>query len=85
MRRLALAPLSAVGILLLAMTANAGEVVGLLASVSTDQGQIILDSGEAYMLGEGVSLEGLEPGMPVIVNVEEQDGQLVAVDVQPAE
>lgn len=85
MRKLVIAPLCAVAMLLLATTANAEEVTGLLASVSLEQGTIILDSGESFVLGEGVSLEGLEPGMQVVVTVEEQDGQLVAMDVQPAE
>ncbi len=85
MRNPLIAPLSAVAMLLLAATANAEDVTGVLASISTEQGTIILDSGESFVLAEGVSLEGVVPGMQVIVTVEEQNGQLIAMDVKPAE
>lgn len=74
----ALALFAAVGV------ANAEEATGTVSTIDETTNMLTLEDGTQYMLGEGVSTEGLAPGTEVTVTFEEQDGQRTATQVQPA-
>ena len=76
------APLAAVAFLFSAAFAFAEEASGKVASV--DSQTLILEDGTSFTIGEGVMIEGLAPGTEVTVSYEEQDGQMVATEVKPA-
>ena len=80
MKRL-LGTIAGLAMLGLSSTANAEDASGKIATV--DQSVIVLEDGTALAVGEGVSVEGLEPGMEVMVSFEDQGGQLVATGIQP--
>ena len=84
MRYLA-ASLSAFTLLCAASLANAEEAKGTIAALDESQGMIVLDSGETFTLGDGVSIQGLTPGTEVTVSYEEKDGQKVVHDVLPSQ
>ena len=78
--------LAALGILALvglAGIAQAEETSGRVATM--DSRMLVLEDGSAFTIGEGVSLEGLQPGTSVTVSFEEIDGQKVATRVAPKE
>jgi len=77
-----IAPFAALAFMLSAATAFADEAAGKIAAV--DAGTLILEDGTTFTISEGVSTEGLEPGTEVTVSYEEQDGQMVATEVAPA-
>ncbi len=58
------------------------EAAGKIAAVNAST--LILEDGTTFTIGEGVSMEGLEPGTEVTVSYEEQDGTLVATEVAPS-
>ena len=76
-------PFAAVAFALSMGIAQADEASGKVASV--DSQTLILEDGTTYTISESVSVEGLEPGTEVTVSYEEQDGQMVATDVAPAQ
>ena len=76
------APLAATAFLFSAAFAYAEDTSGMIASV--DAQTLTLEDGTSFTIGEGVSMEGLEPGTEVTVSFEEQDGQLVATEVAPS-
>ena len=45
---------------------------------------IILDDGNTYTVSQGVALESLRPGSEVTVSFEEQGGQKVVTEIEPA-
>ena len=77
-----IAPFAAAAFVLSAATAFAEEAAGKIAAV--DAGTLILEDGTTYTIGEGVSVEGLEPGTEVTVSYEEKDGQMVIMEVTPS-
>lgn len=80
-----LGTLTALTFFAIASFANADEVSGRITAMDADSGTILLEDGSMYTLGEGVSIDGLEPGTEVTVSYEEQEGQKVATEVTPAQ
>ena len=72
---------SAAALLTMIATAYAGEISGTVASVDPEERTLVLDSGETFTLAEEVSLEGIQPGLPVTVTFE--DGTTEATAIQP--
>jgi len=77
-----LAPLAALAFLFSAALAYAEDASGKIQSV--DSQTLTLEDGTTFTIGEGVMVEGLEPGTEVTVSYEEQDGQKKATSVTPA-
>ena len=73
---------SAAALLALVASAYAGEVSGTVASVDPEGRTLVLDSGETFTLVDEVSLEGIQPGLPVVVTF--NDGTTEAIAIQPA-
>jgi hypothetical protein len=61
--------------------AYAGEAEGTVASVDPESGTIMLETGESFVVQEGVNIEGLMPGAEVRVVYD--DDTMEATDVQP--
>ncbi len=76
------APFAAIAFVFSIAIAQADEVAGRVATV--DSSTLTLEGGTTFTIGEGVSMEGLEPGTEVTVSYEEQDGQLIATEVTPS-
>ena len=62
--------------------AASDETAGKIAIV--DESTLILEDGATFTISAGISTEGLRPGSGVTVSFEEQDGQIVATAVAPA-
>ena len=77
-----IAPFAALAFAFSTATAFADEVAGKVVTV--DSSTLILEGGTTFMIAEGVSMEGLEPGTEVTVSYEEQDGNLIATEVAPS-
>ena len=77
-----IAPFAALALVFSAAIAHADEAAGKVAAA--DSKTLILEDGTTFTIADGVSTEGLEPGTEVTVSYEEQDGQLVATGVMPA-
>ena len=75
--------LAALAMLGFATVAQAAETNGRIASA--DATMLILEDGTAFVVAEGVSVEGLQPGTQVVVSYEEQNGQKIATAVQVAQ
>ena len=56
--------------------AASDESVGKIAAVGPST--LVLEDGATFVIGEGLSIEGLWPGAEVTVSFEEQDGEVVA-------
>ena len=80
------APFAALVFVFSVAVAQADETTGKVAQVASSLGTImlVLEDGTSFTIGEGVSMEGLEPGTEVTVSFEEQDGQLIATEVAPS-
>ncbi len=76
------APFAALAFVFSIAIAQADEVAGKVAVV--DSSTLILEDGTTFTIGEGMSMEGLEPGTEVTVSYEDQDGQLIATEVAPS-
>ena len=76
------APFAALAFVFSVAIAHADEAAGKVAAV--DSSTLMLEDGTTFTIGEGVSMEGLEPGTEVTVSFEEQDGQLIATEVAPS-
>jgi Cu/Ag efflux protein CusF len=59
-----------------------GEAVGKVLAVT--ENTLVLEDGTTFTIGEGVSMEGLEPGTEVTVSYEEQDGQPILTEAEPS-
>ncbi len=77
-----IAPFAALAFVFSVAIAHADEAAGKVAAV--DSSTLMLEDGTTFTIGEGVSMEGLEPGTEVTVSFEEQDGQLIATEVAPS-
>ncbi len=77
-----IAPFAALAFVFSIAIAQADETAGKVAVV--DSSTLILEDGTTFTIGEGVSMEGLEPGTDVTVSYEEQDGNLIATQVAPS-
>ncbi len=77
--------LSAVALFAFAGPAIAEDVSGKIHEINEEAKTITLEDGSSYQLGAGVDLEGLSIGQEVTLSVEDEDGQMVAQDVEPAE
>jgi len=78
------APFAALAFAFSIAVAHADEAAGKVAAVDPSSSSLILEDGTTFIIAEGVSMEGLEPGTEVTVSFEEQDGQLVATEVAPS-
>ena len=83
MRKL-IAPFTAIAVLTLAQAAAAEEISGKVQAMDVPSRTILLDDGNAYVIGEGVAMDALKPGTEVKVSFEEKNGQRVATEVKPA-
>ncbi len=79
-----IAPFAALAFVFSIAIAQADEAAGKVAQVDPAAGRIMLEDGTVFTIGEGVSMEGLEPGTEVTVSYEEKDGQLIATEVAPS-
>ena len=77
-----IAPVAALAFIFSAATAFAEDAAGKITAI--DASSITLEDGTVFTIGEGVSMEGLEPGTEVTVSYEEMDGQKVAKEVAPS-
>lgn len=59
--------------------AQADEAAGKITAI--DSQTLVLEDGTTFKIGEGVSIEGLEPNASVTVSYEDQNGNLVATDI----
>ena len=82
--RKTLGAIVALAVIGLANAAFAGEASGTIVDADMQTRTIRLDDGSTFMIGEGVALESLRPGMEVTVSYEEKDGQNTATEVKPA-
>lgn len=78
------APLAALAFVFSVAIAHADETAGKVAGVDMSTGSLMLEDGTTFIVGEGVSTDGLEPGTEVTVSFEERDGQLIATEVAPS-
>lgn len=79
-----IAPIAAVAVFALSHAAAAEEISGKVQAMDAPSRTILLDDGNAYVVGEGVAMDALKPGTEVKVSYEEKNGQRVATEVQPA-
>ena len=80
-----LAYATAISLLLSAGVAGgalAAEAKGKLQSIDQAKHVLILDNGQHFTLGEGVSTNGLRPGSEVTVSYQEKGGQRVATGIK---
>jgi len=77
-----IAPFAALAFAFSMAAAHADEAAGKIAAA--DSATLVLEDGTTFKIGEGVSMEGLEPGTEVTVSYEDQDGALVATEVAPS-
>ena len=78
------APFAALALAFSVSTAQADEASGKIALVDSATSSIVLEDGRVFTVAEGMAMDGLEPGTEVKVSYEEQDGQLIATEVAPA-
>lgn len=71
--------IQAAAAMLLSGAAIAGEVEGVVTSYDPATRMIVLESGEAFRLADGIDLDGLEPGGKVVVTYD--DGTTDATSV----
>ena len=64
------------------LAASAGEVSGVVAQVDADARTLILETGEAFTLAEGIVVEEIVPGTQVVVTY--TDGTTEATEIVPA-
>lgn len=76
--------ISALAALGLAGAAFAGESTGTVQAVDSPSRTIVLDDGNNYVVADGIQIEVLQPGVEVKVVFEEQGGQKVITEIQPA-
>ena len=74
--------LLALPLALLAAPALAGEVQGTVAQIDPASRTMMLETGEAFTIAEGVDVETLTPGTVVVVTF--TDGTTEATEVVPA-
>lgn len=63
--------LTAVSFVAMTAAAFASEVEGTVTNYDPDTRMIVLESGEAFRLAEGVQLDGLQPGGKVVITFDE--------------
>ena len=70
---------TAVSVLTMAGAAFAGEIEGVVTNYDPATRMIVLESGEAYRVADGIDLDGLQPGGKVAITFD--DGTTVATSV----
>jgi hypothetical protein len=70
---------TAASLTVMAGAALAGEVEGVVTNYDPATRMIVLESGEAFRLGDGVELDGLQPGGKVVITFD--DGTTDATSV----
>ena len=79
-----LATMSTIAVLSLSGAALAEESSGKIEAMDPQSRTIILDDGNTYTVSQDVALESLRPGSEVTVSFEEQGGQKVVTEIEPA-
>ena len=70
---------TAVSVLTMAGAAFAGEIEGVVTNYDPATRMIVLESGEAYRVADGIDLDGLQPGGKVAITFD--DGTTDATSV----
>ncbi len=83
--RKGVAMLAALAMLGFAGAASAEEAKGKIQSVDPATGTVMLEDGTLFTVGEGVAIEGLQPGTEVTVMYEVTDGTNTATAITPAQ
>ena len=76
--------LSAIALFAFAGPALAADVSGKIQNINEEARTIILEDGASYQLGQGVALEGLSVGQEVTLSVEDENGRMVAQEIEPS-
>jgi Cu/Ag efflux protein CusF len=79
------ATLAALAMLGFAGAASAEEAKGKIQSVDPTARTVILEDGTTFTVGEGVAIEGLQPGTEVTVMYDVTDGKNTATAITPAQ
>lgn len=80
-----LGAISALAMLGLISVAQAAESSGKIQAVDPPTRTVALDDGNTYLVHPAVPIEQLKQGEAVKVAYEEQGGQKIIIEVQPAE
>lgn len=78
MKKIVIATISVLG---LAGAAYAAEVEGVVTNYDPATKMIVLESGEAFTVADGVALDGLQPGGKVVITHEDGSTDATAVTV----
>ncbi|MEP3439674.1 MAG: DUF1344 domain-containing protein [Hoeflea sp.] len=73
--------LAAASVLAMAGTAFAAEVEGVVTNYDPATKMIVLESGEAFSVADGVELDGLQPGGKVVITYNDGTTDATAVSV----
>jgi hypothetical protein len=73
--------ITTVSVLGLTGAAFAAEVEGVVTSYDPATKMIVLESGEAFRITDGVQLDGLQPGGKVVITYDEGTTDATAVTV----
>ena len=76
--------LSAIALFAFAGPALAADVSGKIQEINEEARTIMLEDGSSYQLGQGIALDGLSIGQEVTLSVEDENGRMVAQDVEPS-
>lgn len=66
------------------LAALAAETSGAITSVDPAAGTITLDSGQTFVLPNGVDVAALQVGKNVMITYDEADGKMMASEITPA-
>lgn len=72
---------TAASVLALASAAYAAEVEGVVTNYDPASKMIVLESGEAFHLADGVQLDNLQPGGKVVITYDDGTTDATAVNV----
>lgn len=71
---------SAATLMALITSSFAGEVSGTVAVVDPEQRTLTLETGEVFTLADEVSLEGIQPGVNVMVTFDDATTEATAIE-----
>lgn len=85
MKKLMLATSAAALLAASSFAALAAEANGAIASIDASAGTVTLDSGQTFILPDGLDAASLQPGESVTITYDESsDGKMTASQVTPA-
>jgi hypothetical protein len=73
--------ITTVSVLSFASAAYAAEVEGVVTNYDPATKMIVLESGEAFTIADGVQLDGLQPGGKVVITYDDGTTDATAVSV----